>query len=134
MAPAARANKTLFVRLQPTDHGKGIFPPEPTESATNAQTGRTSKPEHNQTSVAGIIHQLAVCTVVLTLGPAALHVAADVVDVLLVNGESSSRCVFAKREQLRLRVLFSGGDARVDGNQRRIAHKRNQIFAGEVCS
>ena len=50
-----------------------------------------------ETSAAGIVHQLAICVIVLALDATALHVA-HMVDVFL-NGESSSRCVFAKREQ-----------------------------------
>jgi hypothetical protein len=70
-----------------------------------------------ETPAAGIVHQCPVCAVVLAFGPASFQVAADAIDVLLIYGEAAPGSVFAQGEQLRLRVLFTGGDTRVYGNQ-----------------
>ncbi len=50
-----------------------------------------------ETPAARIFHQLAIGPVVLALGSAPLHVAADVIDVLLIYREPASGRVFARK-------------------------------------
>jgi hypothetical protein len=80
---------------------------------------------------AGTVHQCSVCAVVLALGPASSQGAAT--NILLISGEAAPGRVFAQGEQLRLRVLFTGGDARRSRPGSAWSHN-GPVFTAKLCS
>ena len=81
-----------------------------------------------ETPPARIIHQFAVCPIVLVLCAAPFHITADTVDVLLVHREAAPCSVFAQASNCASVILLTGGDASVDGDPGRLAYTDIQAF------
>jgi hypothetical protein len=80
----------------------------------------------------GIVNEFAVGAAVLVPGFALFHSAPDVIDVILIIWRNPGVPVLAQCKQLHLRILFMGGDGRVDRNYGRPVHTTVLSSLGEA--